>query len=102
MAQEKKPGGKSVVAPELLKEARAAVAAVFKGSLPTDEGLVMAACEKQKGGEDLDSLLDFKVYPTKVVIIISTGQKFEYGVSDLVQLLASKVGRGESEAGAAE
>ena len=79
---------------DLQAEARSVVAKVFEGSVPTDEGLVMAACEKQQGGEDLDSLLSFKVYPTKVAIVISTGQKYEYGLGDLVQLLATKVGRG--------
>jgi hypothetical protein len=100
MAKGTKPG-KQPAAPDLLTEARAVVAKVFEGSLPTDEGLVMAACEKQGGEEDLESLLSFRVYPTKVAIVISTGQKYEYGLAELVQLLAQKVGGGGSKAGAA-
>src|SRR5262245_13146955 len=86
----------AVQPPDPQTEARAVVAAVFGGQLPTDEGLVKAACGHHEG-EDLDSLLSFKVYPTKVAIIISTGQKYEYTLDDLVQALKRRLVGGQGD-----
>jgi len=82
------------------EEARAMVATVFAGKLPTDEGLVKAACERHPG-ESAETLLSFKVYPTKVVIVISTGQKYEYDLVDLLKHLAQKIAGRNTEPGEA-
>lgn len=82
---------------DLQAEARAMITTVFAGRLPTDEGLVMAACQ-QHPGESAETLLSFKVYPTKVVIVISTGQKYEYELTDLLKYLSRKIAGKNAEA----
>ena len=92
--------GKLKTEKSLAEEARAMVATVFAGKLPTAEGLVKAACERHPG-ENGETLLSFKVYPTKVVIVISTGQKYEYELVDLLKQLAQKIAGKGAELGEA-
>jgi hypothetical protein len=61
----------------------------------SEKKLLQAACAHHKG-ETPDTLLSFKVYPTKVAIIISTGQKYEYSLGELGKALVKKI-KGEPE-----
>jgi hypothetical protein len=92
--------GKQKTEKSLEEEARVMVATVFAGKLPTNEGLVKAACERHPG-ESAETLLSFKVYPTKVVIVISTGQKYEYELIDLLKQLTQKIAGKGAEPGEA-
>jgi hypothetical protein len=63
-----------------------AVAKPFGDTKPTKEDLLRTASEQHKG-ESPETLLSFKVYPDKVAIVISTGQKYEYSYAELLKRL---------------
>jgi hypothetical protein len=55
--------------------------------------LVQAACARQ--GVEPDSLIDFKVYPDKVAIILADYRKIEFSYADLLGFFGGDGGDGE-------